>query len=545
MNIKHTPLIALTAMIIGQSCGDQGSTSDAVSMDTTAIRTHLTTLSSDEFQGRKPFTEGERKTIEYISNEFANIGLQPGNGESYFQEVPLVELTAKPSEKMTVSGKGANLEFQVSEDFVVVTERVVDRVELKDSELVFAGYGITAPEYGWNDYDGIDWKGKTAVVLVNDPGFSTGDSTLFKGKTMTYYGRWTYKYEEAARQGADGVLIIHETVPAAYGWRVVKNSWSGANLYLEGSDGNMSKCAVEGWVSRNTAIQLFETAGLDMKALTRAAKEPGFKPVSMGLNVSVSIENDVKKDNSQNVIGILPGTEKSDEYLIYTAHWDHLGVGIPDEEGDSIYNGALDNASGMAEMLVIADAFIKRGTKPKRSIVFLAVTAEEQGLLGSAHYAQNPIYPIDKTIANINMDGSAIYDVMKDLTITGYGHSDMDEYAKEAAEQQGRYIIPDPEPGKGYFFRSDHFNFAKVGIPALYAKGNYESMTRGVDYVKKRKENYVAKSYHRPSDEFSEDLFSMEGIARDAELLYNVGSKLADGNMYPKWYSTSEFSSAR
>jgi Zn-dependent M28 family amino/carboxypeptidase len=457
------------------SCGIY-STEPSVQMDTLSINRHLATLASDDFMGRKPFTQGEEKTIQYLQSELESMGVAPGNGDSFFQEVPLVEITGVQSEEMVVTTKDGALKFETNKDVVVYTERPEAYTEIKDSELVFAGYGIVAPEYDWNDYEGLDVTDKTVVVLVNDPGFSSGDSTFFKGETMTYYGRWTYKYEEAARQGAAGVLIVHETVPAGYPWLVVQSSWTGAKLNLD-AENPPYKCAIQGWITRQTAVQLFQAAGIEN--YSAMAKRKDFKPVPMGLKASVSVTNQVKRDVSKNVVGMVKGSKRPNEYIIYSAHWDHIGVGEP-IDGDSIYNGAHDNASGTTGLLMIAEQFAKPENQPERSVVFLFVTAEEQGLLGSAYYAQEPIFPPNQTVANINMDGLPAYGEMKDLTITGYGQSELDEYAKAEAQKQGRYVIPDPDPGKGYFFRSDHFNFAKVGIPALYASGSYEHMTKGV-----------------------------------------------------------------
>ena len=390
----------------------------------------------------------------YLKEEFEKLGLQPGNGDSYFQDVPMVEITGSPSETMRITGPKGDFELSYWTDFVAHSEKTEDKVSLQNSELVFAGYGIVAPEYGWNDYEGIDWAGKTAVVLVNDPGFGSGDSTLFKGDAMTYYGRWTYTYEEAGRQGAAGVLIIHETKPAAYGWNVVQGGWSGAKLGLES---NTPKADVQGWITRDAAIKLFEASNLENKKFKELARDKDFKPVFLGITASIEITNKIKRDISKNVIATIPGTERPDEYIIYSAHWDHFGVGTP-IDGDSIYNGAVDNASGTACILAIAEAF-QKGRAPKRSVVFIAVTGEEQGLLGSAYYAENPIFPPNKTVANINIDALESPGPMKDLTITGYGHSEMDEYAKAAAEKQGRYVIPDPEAEKGLFLPIRPFQF--------------------------------------------------------------------------------------
>jgi len=441
---------------------------------------------------------------------------------------------------MTISGKDGNFDLAYFDDFVALTLKTDEEVGLEESPLVFAGYGIVAPEYGWNDYEGIDWKGKTAVVLVNDPGFETGDSSLFKGNAMTYYGRWTYKYEEAGRQGAAGVIIIHETAPASYGWNVVQSSWSGAQLNLE-TDAPVAD--VQGWVTKDAADKLFKASQIENKNFHELAMSKDFKPMPMGLTASVKIANEIKRDVSRNVVGLLEGSERKDEFIIYSAHWDHLGVNRP-VDGDSIYNGAVDNASGTACLLAIAEAF-KKGPQPRRSVVFLAVTAEEQGLLGSAYYSEHPIFPPSKTVADINMDAFESPGPMKDLTITGYGHSEMDEYAKAAAKEQGRYVIPDPESEKGYFFRSDHFNFAKIGIPALYAAGSYEDFEHGPEYIKKQNDEYREKRYHQPSDEYQAGVTELSGVQFDAQLLYRVGQQLANEDYFPKWYDTSEFKAAR
>ena len=504
------------------------------------IGQHIERLASDEFQGRMPLTEGEVITINYLKEEFEKLGLQPGNVDSYFQDVPLVEITGTPSQKMTISGHNKDFDLKYLTDFVAVTLKTDNEVRLENSELVFAGYGIVAPEYDWNDYQGIDWTGKTAVVLVNDPGFGSNDSTLFKGNEMTYYGRWTYKYAEAGRQGASGVIIIHETVPAAYGWNVVNSSWTGPQMSLERKSPGAD---IQGWITQDAAIKLFEASNLENKNFKEMARNIDFKPVPLGLTASMKITNQIKRGVSRNVVAILPGMERKDEYIIYSAHWDHFGVGRP-INNDSIYNGAVDNASGTACLLAIAEAF-KKVKQPKRSIVFMAVTGEEQGLLGSAYYAENPIYAPEHSVVNINIDGIAFFGPMKDLTITGFGHSEMDEYAKDAAEKQGRYVIPDPEAEKGYFFRSDHFNFAKIGIPVLYAKGSYEHFEKGIDFAKQMNDEYLKNRYHLPSDEFDPQTAELSGIRLDAQLLYEVGLSLSNEDYFPKWYDGSEFKAAR
>ena len=539
--MKGCYLLTSLIVLLFFNCSSPGGRVQRAEIAESSLEKHLITLSSNAFQGRKPFTVGEEKTVNYLKDQFESLGLAPGNGESYFQEVPMVALTAKPSGKMRVSGNGQSLSLNVLDEFVAYTERVEEYVSLENSELVFAGYGVVAPEYGWNDYEGLDVEGKTVIVLVNDPGFSSGDPDFFKGETMTYYGRWTYKYEEAARQGAAGCLIVHETVPAGYPWLVVRNSWSGASLYLDVKDGPYQP-TVLGWITRDAVIKLFEASGKELRNFGARARSKGFEPIPLGLFASVSVRNEIKRDVSKNVIAKIEGVEKPEEHLIYSAHWDHLGIG-QEIDGDSIYNGAHDNASGIATLLGIAEAMAK-GPAPKRSILFLAVTAEEQGLLGSKYYAENPIYPPSHAVANINMDGITTFGPMKDVTVVGFGQSELEDIAEEIARNQGRYIIPDPDPGKGYFFRSDHFQFAKVGIPALYASGSYEHMTKGVDYIDSLNQIYLNTQYHRPQDEYREG-WTFDGMKLDGELLMEVGYRVANTSEWPQWKEGSEFKSIR
>lgn len=537
--MKNTlKFLLITLLII--SCKTEEKEVKYAEVSKEVLGKHIERLASDDFLGRKPFTEGGRKTTNYLKEEFEKLGLKPGNGDSFFQEVPMVEIDGTPSKVMKISGKKGNFDLKYFEDFVIETSKTQEEVSIKDSELVFAGFGIVAPEYGWNDYAGIDWKGKTAVILINDPGFESGDKKHFKGNEMTYYGRWTYKFEEAARQGAAGVLIIHDTKPASYGWNVVQSGWSGAALKLESKQ---PKTDISGWISNDAAKELFAKSGVENKDFNALARSKNFKPFSLGLKASASIKNKIKRDKSNNVVALLPGTDLKDEYIIYSAHWDHFGVGRA-INNDSIYNGAADNASGTGALLAVADAF-KKSKPQRRSIVLLAVTAEEQGLLGSGFYAENPIYPPKKTVANINMDAFNSPGPMKDLTITGFGHSEMDNYGKEAAEAQGRYIIPDPSPEKGYFFRSDHFNFAKIGIPPIYAKGGHEGFNISVDSMKVLNDNYRKYTYHQPSDEYVHGVTELSGTLFDVQLLFNIGYKLSNETYFPKWYDTSEFKAAR
>lgn len=511
----------------------------------TAMQEHLARLSSDEFSGRKPFTAGEDNTVSYLAEQLKAMGLAPGNGESYYQEVPMVEIEARPADNMTIkSSAGRTWQIKGGEDYTIYTERLQPHLELNNSEVVFCGYGIVAPEYNKNDYAGIDLRGKTALVLVNDPGLGSEDSVYFKGNTMTYYGRWTYKFEEAARQGAEAVLIIHETTMAGYPFFVAASTWKSKRLNLKNNRNNEDKCAMEGWVTLDVAKKMMAEAGLDFAEQIKLAKTPDFKPVPMNLQVSTTLDNNFREDFSRNVIAIWPGSGKSEEYIIYSAHWDHLGVGLA-VNGDSIYNGAMDNASGTAALLTIAKAFSAGKTTPKRSVVFLFVTAEEQGLLGSAYYADHPIYPTARTVANINLDGMNPNGLMKDLTITGYGHSQLDDLAREEASKQNRYILPDQEPEKGYFYRSDHFNFAKVGIPAIFASGGYDHAEKGKEYAMQKRNEFTSNHYHKPSDQFDPVNWDFSGMMQDAQLFLHLGWRLATSSLHPQWNATSEFKARR
>lgn len=504
----------------------------------------IVTLSSDDFMGRMPFTAGEEKTVAYLESAFESLGLEPGNGDSYFQDVPLVSISCNPAETMDIKTRSGKMSIEGSKDFVIWTQRTDSLVEVKDAEVVFAGFGIVAPEYGWNDYQGIDVRGKVVVVLVNDPGFGTEDSTFFKGNTMTYYGRWTYKYEEAARQGALGCLIVHNTIPAGYGFNVIQNSWKASKLYLDDRGKEPYKLGFEGWITLPTAKKFFETAGMKDSEMLAKARTMGFEAVSLAASLSASIQVDTEYNVSKNVVAKVTGKKRPNEYLIYSAHWDHFGIGKPDETGDSIYNGALDNASGTAALLALAKAF-KTTAPPERTVVFLAVTAEEQGLWGSAYYAQNPIYPKEKTVANINMDGINPYGKMKDVSIIGVGQSEMEDLLNTELEKLGRYSAPEPNPVAGYYFRSDHFNFAKVGIPALYFGTGIDHFEKGKEYGKQLQDDYTANYYHKPNEEYDPTRWNLEGAVDDVQLLFNVGKSLANSDKWPEWKPTSEFKAIR
>lgn len=540
MKIKATYLLALVGGVFLLGCqAESASDSPQVLINGDDFRRHVSVLAHDSLQGRMPFTDGETKTITYLADEFAKLGLQPGNGDSFYQEVPLVEINSKPLGNLQIRGKGKSLSLEYLEEFVINSRRLNERISLQNSELIFAGYGIVAPEFGWNDYEDLDVKGKTVVVMVNDPGFA--DSTLFRGKHMTYYGRWTYKFEEASRQGAAGVLIIHDTAPASYGWNVVRSSWSGPKLTLERGEAEATTL-VEGWISMDAAKKLFEAAGESIDLLDKA-KEQDFKPVPLGLSASISVTNSIKKSVSHNVLALWPGSERADEYVVYMAHWDHLGVGEP-VDGDSIFNGAVDNATGVAAILEIAKAFTQSSSRPARSILFLAVTAEEQGLLGSAYYAANPVYPPAKTVAAINIDALAPFGRTKDIIIVGKGQSELDEYVEAAAKKQGRYLKGEKNPSGGTYYRSDHFNFAKIGVPALYTNSGVDLWNGGIEAGEAKHAEYGQKHYHSVSDNYNPD-WDISGIIEDMQLLFEVGNQLSNETRFPAWNPGSEFKEIR
>ena len=526
----------------------QKESGSAAGPDSTAIKMindssfaeHIRVLASDEFLGRKPFTAGETKSINYLKEQFSKLGLKPGNGDSYFQEVPMVEIKSTPESKMVFKSTSGTVTANYLTEFVAGTKRVQPQVNIDHSPLVFAGYGIVAPEYQWNDYAGLDVKGKTVVVMINDPGFA--DSTLFKGKNMTYYGRWTYKFEEAARQGAAGILIIHDTEPAAYPWSVVRSGWSKSKLQSEEKDNNSSRAVVEGWISMDIAKMLFKLGG-QSDALFAAARKPGFKAVDLKQTTSLTISNKIKKSVSYNVVAVIPGTKRPDENIIYSAHWDHLGVGEP-VKGDSIYNGAVDNATGEAALLSLAAAFQKLPQKPERSIVFVSFTAEEQGLLGSEYYAKHPVYPVNKTVADINMDMMGLAGKTRDIVVYGYGQSELEDYARVSAEKQGRVIVPDPVPSSGLYYRSDHFNFAKVGIPSLFTGSGVDNITHGKEWGLKQVAEFTKGRYHSPQDDFSA-ITDRSGMVEDVRLLFDMGYRLSNETTYPEWKKGSEFKAAR
>ena len=528
-----------------QSPGDHpGPSTDAIDqIDIDMLTEDIITLASDEFEGRAPSSAGEEKTVAFLEKRFKELGLQPGNGDSYYQDVPLVDITAAPDMLMYVEDETGRSTYAYGDAFMAWTKRVVETVDVDDSEIVFVGYGVVAPEYDWDDYADIDVEGKTVAILVNDPGFGSNDPSLFNGDAMTYYGRWTYKFEEAARQGAAAAFIVHETEPAAYPWEVVSGSWSGPQFSLVAEDKNMSRVAVEGWLHIDTTHELFERAGLDFDEVKESARSRDFQPVSLRLNTSISIVNTLRYSDSKNVIAVLPGSTRSDEYIIYTAHWDHFGVDSS-LEGDQIFNGAKDNATGTAGLISLAKAYTSLEEPPARSVAFLAVTAEEQGLLGSAYYGDNPIYPYNKTVAVFNLDAMNTFGPTRDITVVGYGNSDLDDYLEQVATERGRVVLPDPEPQKGYFYRSDHFSFAKQGIPALYIDEGIDHVEKGEAYGLAQRDDYVANRYHKPSDEY-DDSWDLGGAVEDLKLVFITGYRVANSNEFPGWKEGTEFKAKR
>ena len=539
MRLKH-PLLILPLLILG--CGSHKQVPETALESITAddMKKHIAVIASDGFQGRFPGTEGEDKTVNYLTEQFRLIGLNPANGDSFSQEVPLLRLTSDPSKSLLIKGGKNDLSLSSPVDFVGWSSQTSDHINIEESELVFVGYGINAPEFGWNDYEGIDVKGKTVLMLVNDPGYATSDTGLFNGRTMTIYGRWTFKFEEAARQGAKAAIIIHETGAAAYPWSVVVNSWSGSNYSLAGNELAESDLQMQGWITTTYAEKIFESAGLDYNKMISSAAKRGFRPASMNLNASVSFSNQAIKVMSDNVAGVLPGNKRPDEYLIYTAHWDHFGVN-PSLEGDSIFNGALDNATGTAALFELAEAFVSLPTRQDRSIIFLAVTGEEQGLLGSRFYVSDPLVPLNKTVGVINMDALNITGKTRDMTMIGIGMSDLDEYMTGVLEKYGRYATPDPFPEQGGFFRSDHFSFAEAGVPVLYPSSGVDDVERGIEWGKAESDRYIAEHYHKPSDNYNPDEWRFDGMIDDIRVFFETGYLLSMTEEFPGWKPGSPY----
>ncbi len=501
------------------------------------------TLSSDLFEGRAPTSPGEDKTIGYVAGRFAAIGLQPANKGSWFQDVPMVRMTADPSMRLSFSGGKAPVDLAYKTDFVASSYRITPKTEIANSDVVFVGFGINAPERGWNDYAGLDAKGKTVIILVNDPDYGRKDlKGPFEGRAMTYYGRWTYKFEEAARQGAAAAIIVHDTYPAAYPWGVVVSSWTGAQIHMDAADNHMGETQANGWMTQDAARKLFASAGLDLTKLTAAAKRKGFKAVPLKLKAALSFSTDIKRQISHNVVGILPGKTRPDEVVLYSAHWDHLGICEP-VKGDNICNGALDNATGTAGLIALAEAHAKAGAAD-RSIVFAAVTAEESGLLGSDYYAANPLFPLAKTVGGINMDGLNVLGRTRDVVVVGPGKSELEPMLARYVKAQGRVVVPEPTPEKGSYYRSDHFSLAKRGVPMIYFDSGEDLIVGGKAAGAAASEDYTVNRYHKPQDEYRED-WNWDGAVEDLTLNYEIGRDLAEGNAWPNWYPSAEFRAIR
>jgi Zn-dependent M28 family amino/carboxypeptidase len=498
-------------------------------------------ISGDAFEGRKPGTIGERMATAWIKDQFEQVGLKPGNGGNWIQTVPMVETTLQEPEKVAldVATKNGDEHFAYRTDMIVNSLDASHDVSIEGSPIVFAGYGVVAPEQNWNDYEGLDVKGKTVVVLVNDPGWGNGDATLFKGKALTYYGRWTYKYEEAARQGAAACLIVHETAGAGYPWDVVVNSWSGPQDALTPRDDPAPHLPVAGWLTTEAAQRLFAKAGADFDALRKSADTRGFKPVALDAKLSTHFANRIDNSSSENVVGMIKGSTRPDEAVVYSAHWDHLGKDAS-IKGDGIYNGAIDNGTGIAALIEIAEALAHQTPPPQRSIVFAAFTLEEAGLLGSRYYVTHPAFPLDKTVADINMDALPILGPTKDIAVMGFGQSELDDYIKDAAAAEGRTIVPDETPEKGFFFRSDQLNFARLGVPVLYARSGLDLVDGGEEAGRRLYADYTANRYHKPADEY-DPTWDLRGVIDDVKAFHAVGKRLADETTFPAWKPDADF----
>ncbi len=548
------PALALALAACGGSkptAADKSPAQVFAEIDGNAILEHTKTLSSDPFEGRAPGSKGEDFTVAYIADQFRKAGLKPGNTDGTFvQKVPLIGITPDPNVFLTFKKGGREEKLKFKDDFVAWTKQVAEFAELVNSELVFVGYGVQAPQFSWDDYKGADLKGKTIVMLIGDPPVPDPadptqlDPKAFGGRAMTYYGRWTYKYEIGAKMGAAGVLIVHETESAGYPFTVVQNKVS-EQFDLIAPDKNMSRAAIEGWISLDQARKLFSLAGKDFSALAKQAVTREFKPVPLGVTASIMLQNKLRTIHSRNVAGKLEGSDRrlKEEYVVYTAHWDHLGVGA-DLKGDKIYHGAQDNATGIGGLIELARAYGQLSLPPKRSVLFLAVTAEEQGLLGSQHYAVTPIYALAKTLAVINMDSLNVHGTTKDITIVGLGNSELDDYAQQVAAEQGRVIKPDPEPEKGSYYRSDHFPFAKQGVSALASSAGIDYVGKPGDYGKKIRAEYTANIYHQPADVVRPD-WDMSGAVQDLQFYGLIGYRVSMADKYPEWKAGSEFKGVR
>ncbi|MEO7064373.1 MAG: M28 family metallopeptidase [Dokdonella sp.] len=532
----HNPAPPKPAPVVPTTDGHY---SGAITAEDFAAR--LKKVSSDEFEGRKPGTLGERMTTAWIKDQFQQIGLKPGNHGKWAQTVPMVETTLDDPDQVvaTVNTDSGAETFAYRKDMTIGSLDASPAVDVKDSDIVFVGYGVDAPEYQWNDYAGIDVKGKTVVMLINDPGWGNHDDSLFKGRALTYYGRWTYKYEEAARKGAVACLIVHDTAAASYPWGVVVNSWAGAQDSLPASEDPAPRLSAAGWLTTQAAQRLFAKAGKNFDELKTSADIRGFTPTDLHATLSVSFKNTITHSSSENVLGYIPGSTRPDEVVVYSAHWDHFGKD-PKLVGDQIYNGAVDNGTGIAGLLEIAEAFAHQNPPPERSVLFLADTLEEAGLLGSRYYVTHPAFPLDKTVVDINMDALPIAGPSKDIAVIGWGESQVDDYIKDAATAEGRTIVPDDAPETGFFFRSDQLNFAKLGVPVLYARSGFNFVDGGEEAGRKAYADYTNNHYHKPSDNYDPN-WDFRGVIEDIKAFHAVGKKLADETTFPQWKADADF----
>ncbi|HEX8365056.1 MAG TPA: M28 family metallopeptidase [Allosphingosinicella sp.] len=540
--MRFLPLLAFLAAGCATSPSPQAAPAGPV-IPLNTLQSLTREMSTDAYEGRAPGSQGERRTLDLLARSFQQAGLQPGNNGSWFQDVPLVEITAQGSPTLRVTGGAQPMTFNYRTDMVAGSYRVQPRVGFENSDIVFVGYGINAPERNWNDYAGVDVRGKTVIILVNDPDWQTPTTTgTFNGRAMTYYGRWTYKFEEAARQGAAAAFIVHQTEPASYGWNVVENSWTGSQHYLDRPGGNMDQTVANGWLTNQAARRLLAAAGQDLDALTARAGQPGFRAVPLAnLRASMAIESSIERQRSRNVIGILRGRTRPDEYLLYTAHWDHLGICAPGRP-DPICNGATDNATGTAALVALAEAH--RRQRPERSIVFIAVTAEESGLLGSRYYAENPVFPLARTVAGINMDSLNMAGPARDFVAVGAGKSELDRYLERVLAARGIRLSPEPSPEAGYYYRSDHFSFARLGVPMIYARSGEDLVDGGPAAGAAYAREYRANRYHQPGDEFL-TTWNWQGAINDLEVYFEVMTALANSRDWPNWNEGDEFRAIR
>jgi Zn-dependent M28 family amino/carboxypeptidase len=545
--MERTPVIR-SALLLLAATSLTAAPAAAQQISPQRLSDHTRILGSDAYEGRGVATRAETKTVNYIIAQLRAAGVQPGgavvNGKrTWTQPVPLLKSDLAGDPIVTVTGKSGNARLVQGTDIALRSPtNGAKQIRLTNVPIVFAGYGVTAPERGWDDFKNVDVRGKIIMVLINDPDFEGGEGQ-FGGKAMTYYGRWTYKYEEAARRGAAGVMIVHETAPASYGWNTVKNSNTNTMFDIVRDNPAASHPAMESWITGETARKLLAESGQSLDALKTAARRKDFQPVQLPATLSVTANANTQVITSQNVVGLLPGKRRPDETIVYSAHWDHLGIGLPDANGDNIYNGALDNASGIAQLIEQARAFA-RGPRPDRSVVFLAVTAEEKGLLGSEYYARNPLYPLSKTVAVLNTDGGALYGRSRDFSTSGSAKQELQDLLVEEGVKQGRRYSPDSKPEAGYFYRSDHFSMAKVGVPAISYEPGDDLLNGGTERGRALAEDYTAKRYHQPDDEFDPS-WDFSGMAEDTQLLHNLGLRLANSTAWPNWSTDSEFRAAR